>query len=172
MVARGHSIVFISHKLDEVLEIANRITVLRHGRVTASGVDTQGITKRDLARLMVGREVVFSIDKEPTTPGKVVLSVENVCAENDRGLSAVSDFSLSVRSGEIVGIAAVAGNGQSELAQAITGLRQCTGGRILVNGEQVEQPPTAKRHQSQGRARPRRPNRSRQLARGSASQIT
>ncbi len=137
MVAGGHSIVFISHKLDEVLAIANRITVLRHGRVTASGVEAHGITKRELARLMVGREVVFSINKERMTPGKVVLSVEHVCAENDRGLQALSDFSLTVRAGEIVGIAAVAGNGQSELAQVITGLRTSTEGRVLVNGNQV-----------------------------------
>ena len=137
MVAQGHSIVFISHKLDEVRAIANRVTVLRHGKVTAAGVPVAGATKAQLAQLMVGREVVFSIDKKPVQPGAVVLSVEGACAENDRGLPALRDFSLQVRAGEIVGIAAVAGNGQSELAQIITGLRKISCGRVLINGEDL-----------------------------------
>ena len=137
MVSQGHSIVFISHKLDEVRAIANRVTVLRHGRVTAAGAPVEGATKAQLAQLMVGREVVFSIDKEPVQPSDVVLSVEGARAENDRGLPALRDFSLQVRAGEIVGIAAVAGNGQSELAQIITGLRQVTRGRVLINGEDL-----------------------------------
>ena len=137
MVARGHSIIFISHKLDEVLKISNRITVLRQGRVTAAGIPAQGATKTQLARLMVGREVVFAINKKPCRPGEVVLSVEDVCAENDRGLPALRHFSVQVRAGEIVGIAGVAGNGQSELAQVITGLRQCSCGRVMIAGEDV-----------------------------------
>ena len=137
MVARGHSIIFISHKLDEVLAISNRITVLRHGRVTAAGIPAQGATKTQLAQLMVGREVVFSIDKNPVQPGEVVLSVEDICAENDRGLPALRNFSIQVRAGEIVGIAGVAGNGQSELAQVITGLRKCSCGRVIIAGEDV-----------------------------------
>jgi simple sugar transport system ATP-binding protein len=137
MLARGHSIVFISHKLDEVRAIANRVTVLRHGRVTASGVPAAGATKAQLAQLMVGRAVVFTLEKPPAEPGEVVLSVEGICAENDRGVQALRDFSLQVRAGEIVGIAGVAGNGQSELAQAITGLRKTTCGRILINGEDI-----------------------------------
>jgi len=149
MVAQGHSIVFISHKLDEVRAIANRVTVLRHGKVTAAGVPVAGATKAQLAQLMVGREVVFSIEKKSSQPGAVVLSVEGACAENDRGLPALRDFSLQVRAGEIVGIAAVAGNGQSELAQIITGLRKVTCGRVLINGEDIaNQAPDAaiKRH--------------------------
>lgn len=137
MVARGHSIIFISHKLDEVLAIANRITVLRQGRVTAAGISTVGVTKRRLAELMVGREVVFNLQKPPATIGPVVLDLQEICAENDRGLPALENLSLQVRGGEIVGIAGVAGNGQSELAQVITGLRKCTCGRVLINGEDI-----------------------------------
>jgi simple sugar transport system ATP-binding protein len=141
MTQSGHSIIFISHKLDEVLSIAQRVTVLRHGRVTAAGVATQGVTKAELARLMVGREVVFSVDKEPVTPGPAALSIENVTAENDRGLPALRGLSLQIHTGEIVGIAAVAGNGQTELAQVITGMRRCTGGRVVACDEVVSNSP-------------------------------
>jgi general nucleoside transport system ATP-binding protein len=141
MTGRGHSIVFISHKLDEVLAIANRVTVLRHGCVTAAGLDARSVTKSELAQLMVGREVVFSVDKEPVTPGPVALSIENVSAENDRGLPALRDLSLQVRSGEIVGLAGVAGNGQTELAQVITGLRRCTSGRVVACDQIVSNSP-------------------------------
>jgi len=137
MVASGHSIVFISHKLDEVLAIANRITVLQHGRVTAAGVPAQSVTKRELAQLMVGREIVFSLEKPPAQPGPVVLDLQDICAENDRGLPALRHLALQVRAGEILGMAGVAGNGQSELAQVITGLRKCTSGQVLVNGENI-----------------------------------
>jgi general nucleoside transport system ATP-binding protein len=137
MTASGHSIVFISHKLDEVLAIANRITVLRQGKVTASGISTSGVTKAQLALLMVGREVVFSLDKNPAHPGAVALSVDDICTENDRGLPALRNFSLQVRQGEVVGIAGVAGNGQSELAQVITGLRGCSCGKVLIAGEDI-----------------------------------
>jgi simple sugar transport system ATP-binding protein len=141
MTQRGHSIIFISHKLDEVLAIANRVTVLQHGRVTAAGLNTKGVTKSELARLMVGREVVFTLDKKPVTPGPVTLSIEDVSAENDRGLPALRDLSLQVRAGEIVGMAGVAGNGQTELAQVITGLRRCTGGRVVACDEVISNGP-------------------------------
>jgi simple sugar transport system ATP-binding protein len=141
MTQRGHSIIFISHKLDEVLAIANRVTVLQHGRVTAAGVSAKSVTKAELARLMVGRDVVFSLDKELVTPGAITLSIENVTAENDRGLPALRSLSLQIRSGEIVGIAAVAGNGQTELAQVITGMRRCTGGRVVACDEVVSNSP-------------------------------
>lgn len=137
MVASGHAVVFISHKLDEVLAIANRITVLQHGRVTAAGLPAHGVTKRELAQLMVGREVVFTLQKPPAQPGPVVLELRDICAENDRGLPALKGVALQVRAGEIVGVAGVAGNGQSELAQVITGLRQCTCGQVLINGEDI-----------------------------------
>jgi simple sugar transport system ATP-binding protein len=128
--------VFISHKLGEVLAIADRVTVMRRGKVTAAGLPTAGTTKADLARLMVGRSVLESLDRPAFAPGEVVLSVRGVSTANDRGLAALRDVSLDVRSGEIVGIAAVAGNGQSELAEVVTGLRACTG-EILVGGEPV-----------------------------------
>ncbi len=137
MCQRGHSIVYISHKLDEVLAIANRVTVLRRGRVTAAGVSTVGATKRDLAQLMVGREVIFTLQKPPAQPGPAVLDVQDICAENDRGLPALRGLGLQVRAGEVVGVAAVAGNGQSELAQVITGLRKSSRGRVLINGEDI-----------------------------------
>ena len=149
MVAGGHSIVFISHKLHEVLSIANRVTVLRAGKVTAAAVSTTGVTRAQLATLMVGREVVFSVKKDPVTAGDVVLSVEGVCAENDRGVPALREFGIQVRAGEIVGIAGVAGNGQSELAQVITGLRKCSSGKVIVNGEDIvnQDPRAAIKHQ-------------------------
>jgi len=140
MTQRGESIVFISHKLDEVLAIADRITVMRRGKVTAAGLTAQGRTKAELARLMVGREVLERIHKEDREPGPVVLQVESVSAVNDKDLPALKDFSLDVRSGEIVGLAGVAGNGQSELAEVITGLRQCHG-KVEVNGRNLANRP-------------------------------
>lgn len=137
MVASGHSVVFISHKLDEVRAIANRVTVMRQGKVTAAGQDTTGISKRELAQLMVGREVVFALQKPPAQLGPVVLDVQDACAESDRGVPALRNLSLQVHAGEIVGIAGVAGNGQSELAQIITGLRKITCGQVVINGEDV-----------------------------------
>jgi len=136
MTRAGRSIVFISHKLGEVLAIADRITVMRAGKVTASGIDPRGVARSDLARLMVGRPVIESIERAPVDPGRIVLSVEQVSALNDRGLTALHGVSFQVRAGEVVGIAAVAGNGQSELAQVITGLRTCTG-RVVVDGRDI-----------------------------------
>ncbi len=137
MVATGKSIVFISHKLHEITSISNRVTVLRKGKVTSQGVSMEGVTRADLARLMVGRDVVFSIDKKPCSAGATVLSVEDVYAENDKGLPSLRGVSLNVRSGEIVGLAGVAGNGQSELSEVIAGLRQAGRGKIIVQGEDI-----------------------------------
>jgi simple sugar transport system ATP-binding protein len=143
MVAQGKSIIFISHKLHEVAAVADRITVLRKGKVTAEGQSMEGVTKEDLARLMVGRDVVFTVHKTPRQPGEVVLSMHDISAENDKGVPALRGLSLEIRSGEILGLAGVAGNGQSELAQVITGLRPCTG-NIKINREDVSnQPPIA-----------------------------
>ena len=136
MKAAGRSVVFISHKLGEVLAIADRITVMRAGKVTASGIDPRGVTRSELARLMVGRPVLEALKRTVVEPGRVVLSVDDVSAHNDRGLPALRGASLQVRAGEIVGVAAVAGNGQSELAQVITGLRASTG-RIMVDGRDI-----------------------------------
>ncbi len=141
MVAEGKSIVFISHKLNEVMRVADRVTVLRHGKVTAAGLRPAETSIPELAKLMVGRTVLFNLDKKPQTPGEVVLKLEGVSAENDRGLPALRNVSLTVRAGEVVGVAGVAGNGQKELADVITGLRRCTAGRILVNGADVTNQP-------------------------------
>jgi simple sugar transport system ATP-binding protein len=144
LVAQGKSIIFISHKLHEVTAVADRITVLRKGRVTAQGLPMAGRTRHELAQLMVGRDVVFQVEKEPHTPGDVVLRVDGVHAINNKGAPALRGVSLDVRAGEIVGIAGVAGNGQSELAECITGLRDCTSGQIEVAGINVtNQPPLA-----------------------------
>jgi ABC-type uncharacterized transport system ATPase subunit len=143
MTAAGRSIVFISHKLAEVLSIADRVTVMRRGRVTAAGLPAAGLTKSQLAQLMVGREVLESLERTWLPPGEVVLELDHVEAEGDRGVPALRGVSLQVRSGEIVGIAAVAGNGQSELAEAISGLRPCHG-RILVGGEDIANRPVGK----------------------------
>jgi len=133
MTKRGHTIVFISHKLDEVASIADRVTVLRRGVVTASAVPAKGTTKAQLAKLMVGRDVLFLVQKKKSAPGEVVLSVDKLRVENDRGLPALRDVSLQVRTGEILGIAGVAGNGQRELAEVLTGLRKPTSGILLFN---------------------------------------
>ena len=141
MADDGRSVVFISHKLGEVLTIADRITVMRAGRVTAAGIDPRGVTRADLARLMVGRPVLEALDRTQVEAGRVVLAIEGVSADNDRGVPALREASLEVRAGEIVGIAAVAGNGQAELAQVITGMRMGTG-RVLVDGRDVAAQPS------------------------------
>lgn len=140
MVAQGKSIIFISHKLHEVTAVADRVTVLRKGKVTAEGQSMAGLTRQDLARLMVGRDVVFAVSKKPQEPGPLVLEVNNVQAENDKGVPALRGVSLHICSGEILGIAGVAGNGQRELAQVITGLRPCSGS-IKINGKEVSNAP-------------------------------
>ena len=132
MINRGHTIVFISHKLDEVLAIADHITVLRRGKVTAADLPAEGTTKAQLANLMVGRDVLFQINKKKAQPGSVVLQVDSLCTDNDRGLPALREVSLHVRAGEIVGVAGVAGNGQRELAEALTGLRLAKSGRMRL----------------------------------------
>jgi simple sugar transport system ATP-binding protein len=144
LVAQGKSIIFISHKLHEVEAVADRITVLRKGKVTAEGLPMAGRTKRELAQLMVGRDVVFEIEKEKQTPGDVVLRVRDLKATNNKGAPALRGLSLDARAGEIVGIAGVAGNGQSELAECITGLRVCDGGAVSISGvDLTNQPPLA-----------------------------
>ena len=145
LVAEGKSIVFISHKLDEVMEIADRISVLRKGKMTAAGLKPEQTSIPELAQLMVGREVFFQLERAPRQPGETVLEVEDLAAENDNGLPALRGISLHVRAGEIVGLAGVAGNGQSELAEVITGLRPPTAGSILVNGQEVVSAARAKR---------------------------
>ena len=132
----GVAIIFISHKLGEVLEIADRVTVLRRGR-RIDTVPAEGATEESLARLMVGRDVLMAVDKSAAAPEAPVLEVEDLHVRDDRGLEAVRGVSLSVRAGEIVALAGVDGNGQQELVEAITGLRAPESGTIAVEGREV-----------------------------------
>src|ERR1700704_2764926 len=125
----GKSIIFISHKLNEVLEIADRITVLRRGKKIET-VPSDGATEELLARAMVGREVLLRVDKTPAKPGEVLLEVEDLHVFDERGIEKVRGVSFSVRAGEIVGIAGVDGNGQTELIDAIAGLRRAQSGIV------------------------------------------
>jgi ABC-type uncharacterized transport system ATPase subunit len=133
---QGTSIIFISHKLHEVTEIADRITVLRRGKKIET-LPARGATEEQLARLMVGREVLLRVEKKPAEPGEPLLEVENLEVLDDRSLPAVRGASLTVRRGEIVGLAGVDGNGQSELIDAIAGLRHPAGGRVALGGREV-----------------------------------
>ncbi len=139
----GMSIIFISHKLNEVLEIADRITVLRRGKKVGT-VPREGATEEGLARMMVGREVVLRVEKPPASPGDVLLDVRDLRVRDDRGVEKVRGVSLEVRAGEIVGIAGVDGNGQTELIEAITGLRRPEGGVITVAGRRLDHRATAR----------------------------
>jgi ABC-type uncharacterized transport system ATPase subunit len=132
----GTSIVFISHKLNEVLDIADRVTVLRRGKKIDT-VPSEGATERSLATLMVGRDVLLRVEKPEHTPGDPVLEVRDLEVVDDRGLPAVRGVNLQVRAGEIVGLAGVDANGQSELIEAITGLRHVESGQVIVDGRDV-----------------------------------
>jgi simple sugar transport system ATP-binding protein len=136
LTAEGMSVIFISHKLNEVLEIADRITVLRRGKKVDT-VPRQGASPEGLARMMVGREVLLRVEKPKAEPGTSMLRVENIRVIDDRGLEAVRGMSFEVRAGEIVGLAGVDGNGQTELIEAITGLRHIASGRVLVGERDV-----------------------------------
>ena len=136
LTAEGVSVIFISHKLREVLEIADRVTVLRRGKKIDT-VSTEGATEASLAKLMVGRDVLFRIEKDATQAADPILEVDGLEVEDDRGLPAVRGLSLQVRAGEIVGIAGVDGNGQSELVEAITGLRVPRAGHVRVGGTDI-----------------------------------
>ncbi len=136
MAQEGKSIIYITHKLHEVMGYADRVSVLRKGKMVET-LETKGTSKDDLARLMVGKEVLFQFEKQDRAPGEVVIQVKNLKADNDKGLPALKGVSFELRAGEILGIAGVAGNGQRELAEAITCLRPVKKGKILVNGREV-----------------------------------
>jgi general nucleoside transport system ATP-binding protein len=136
MVKDGYALIFISHKLHEVVEISDRITVLRDGRKIGTR-PTSEMTKQDLANWMVGREIGFAPDRGMVERGQIRLELENVSCGSDRGTPGLRDVSLAVHSGEILGIAGVSGNGQRELAEVITGLRKNTSGRVRLEGEDV-----------------------------------
>jgi len=133
LTEQGTAVVFISHKLNEVLEVADRITVLRRGRVVET-IPAEGATEEGLARLMVGRDVLLRVDKEPARPQAPLLRVDDLHVADDRGLEAVKGISLEVRAGEIVAVAGVDANGQTELVEAIAGLRAPTAGRVEIDG--------------------------------------
>lgn len=136
LTAQGISIIFISHKLKEVLQVSDRITVLRGGRVVGT-TTPQETDQAHLAAMMVGREVILQVEKEEARPGDKVLEVQNLNVFDDRGVHVVRDLSFEVRAGEVLGIAGVQGNGQTELVEALTGLRHVQGGRILIQGREV-----------------------------------
>ncbi len=136
LVKTGKTIIFISHKLREVLEISDRITVMRRGKVVGHLV-TKDTTEQEIATMMVGREVLLRVDKKPAQPGPVTFKVENLTASSDRGVPALKGVSFELRQGEILGIAGVEGNGQSELVEVLAGTRRATGGRVLLADKDV-----------------------------------
>ncbi|PJF23465.1 MAG: heme ABC transporter ATP-binding protein [Phototrophicales bacterium] len=136
LIDQGVSIIFISHKLKEVLHICDNIAVLRLGKVVGSA-DPKTATQESLASMMVGREVLLRVEKSPATPGEPVLAVQNLTVQDDRNLIAVNNLTFDVHAGEILGIAGVQGNGQTELVEAITSLRPVVGGKIIVAGKDV-----------------------------------
>lgn len=132
----GKSIIFISHKLEEVMQISDKITVLRRGKVVGV-VNKKEASQRELAKMMVGKEVIFEIEKYPSKLGKEVLRIESLEGYNDRGIKTLRGLNVSIRSGEIFGVAGVAGNGQDELAEIIVGLRRASKGRIYIEDSEV-----------------------------------
>ncbi len=136
LVKEGKSIILITHKLDEIKAVADRCTVIRRGKGIGT-VDIKDVTSQQLADMMVGRAVSFKTAKKLAQPKEVVLDVQNLVVKENRGVEAVKDLSLQVRAGEVLGIAGIDGNGQSELLQALTGLRKVESGRITINGDDI-----------------------------------
>ncbi len=136
LVAQGKSIIFITHKLGEVMEVADRISVLRRGRMVGTTTPVEA-DKKALAKMMVGREVLLEVEKGAANPGETVLEVKDLVVADDRHQVAVDEVSFEVRAGEVLGIAGVQGNGQTELVEALTGLRESHSGTIHLNGEEI-----------------------------------
>ena len=136
LVKEGKSIILITHKLDEIRAVSDRVTVIRRGK-SIETVEIAGATNADLAEMMVGRSVSFKTEKQPAQPKEVVLSIQDLVVNENRGVPAVKNLSLDVRAGEIVGIAGIDGNGQSELIQAITGLRKIESGSVELKGQSI-----------------------------------
>ncbi|MEW6548101.1 MAG: ABC transporter ATP-binding protein [Spirochaetota bacterium] len=138
--AEGKTIILITHKLKEIKESSDRCTVLRRGAYIGT-VDVKDTSESRLAEMMVGRQVSFTVEKKPQQPGAVALEIENLSVRNSRGLAAVRGLSLQVRKGEILGLAGVDGNGQTELIEAISGLRPIEGGTIRISGSDITKAP-------------------------------
>lgn len=136
LIAQGKSIILITHKLKEIKAIANRCTVIRRGKYIGT-VDVAETSEADMAKMMVGRPVSFKVEKTPSKPGEPILTIENLSVNNNKKVLGLKDFSLTVRAGEIVGIAGVEGNGQTELVEAITGLRKIETGKIAIESEDI-----------------------------------
>lgn len=136
LAAQGHAVVIVTHKLSEIMDISDRVTIMRDGRVVAA-VETAEHSEAELARLMVGRDVALSTSRRAATPGAPVLQIDRLSVLDDRGHPAVDALSLDLRAGEIVGLAGVDGNGQSELAQALMNLRPAMSGRISLMGRDM-----------------------------------
>ncbi|MEH7223235.1 ABC transporter ATP-binding protein [Bacillus sp. JJ1566] len=136
LVNQGYTVIFITHKLREVMEISDRITVLKAGK-TIKTLNTSETSEEEISRLMVGRDVLFRVDKKENTPGETVIELKNVTVKNDKGLKLLNNVSLHIRAGEVFGIAGVEGNGQSELVEVITGLCSAEDGQILYLNEEL-----------------------------------
>jgi len=136
MKTQGHLIILISHKLDEILELCDRVTVLQKGRIVGEAPTTD-VDKKSLARMMIGRDIIFQIEKEPMERSDKVVTVEKIVVKNDKELEAVKGVSFDIYRNEIFGIAGVSGNGQRELVEAITGLRAVESGKIAIDGSDI-----------------------------------
>jgi general nucleoside transport system ATP-binding protein len=136
MIKEDKSIIFISHKLDEVMKISDRITVLRKGKLVGT-VDKKEIKQKELAKMMVGREVLFRLDRNPMNRKGEVLKIEGLETHNDKGIKILKGINFSLQGGEIFGLAGVSGNGQTELAEVIVGLRRAIAGKVYIKGEEV-----------------------------------
>ena len=143
--SEGKTILFITHKLREIKAVADRCTVLRQGR-RIDTVDVSGVSEHELAEKMVGRAVSFRMEKKPTSPGRTVLKIEDLCVAGPKGTQAVSGLSLEIKSGEVLGIAGVDGNGQGELVQAVAGLLPVLSGRIFLDGRDISKDSIRKRN--------------------------
>ena len=146
LIKEGKSIIIITHKLKEIKAVADRCTVIRRGKGIGT-VNVAEASEASLAEMMVGRQVSFKVNKKESTPGEVVLKIDSLSVKNNRKVLGLKDFSLEVREGEIVGIAGVEGNGQTELVEAITGLRKAESGSVLIYGDEIIDLPIRQRNE-------------------------
>src|SRR6185312_8477584 len=136
---QNKTIIFITHKLREVMSLTDKVSVMRRGEMVAT-FDTAATSPPELADAMVGRKVILKVEKRPSRPGPVALEARNLVVRDDRGVARVDGVSFALREGEILGVAGFAGNGQSELLEALAGIRTLSSGEILIDGEPVPPP--------------------------------